>query len=417
MVLFLVVTLLFAGAAAQNLSAPNWPLGPYPGPGPNSLSRTPPMGWMSWQVFRCETECDKHPTACINQELYAEMADAMANEYKEAGYETVSIDDCWEDVKGRMDGKLVPDMKRFPDGMKALGDHMHSKGIKFGIYSDEGTRTCGGFPGSQGYEKADAETFAAWGVDYLKLDGCYNNQSGFVAGYPAMGAALQATGRHIVYSCSWPAYLGGNETSKPFEAMIAAGCNSWRNWEDIQCAWGTLTEIIEHWGLYGSILQQTAGPGHWHDPDMLLIGNGCISFAEEQTQMALWSVLAAPLIMGNDLRNVPAASKAILLNKEAIRINQDALGKMGKRLKVGSSTQLWVRDLEGGDVAVALYNKNGGAPAGITLVAEGKFCPNGIGVHNDSTSFGYSLESCSAAVVANPRCKSGHGFFFLFGEL
>jgi len=192
------------------------------------------------------------------------MTDHIASDgYLQAGYNQVSIDDCWEHRDGRDSaGRLFPDASRFPSGMKALGDYMHSKGVKFGTYSDEGTKTCGGFPGTKGHEKVDAETFASWGVDYLKLDGCYNDKAGYATGYPAAGAALQTSGRNITYSCSWPAYLGSDESSKPFGDMIAAGCNLWRNWGDIQCNWGSLSSIIDHWGDYGSALQPWAGPGH-----------------------------------------------------------------------------------------------------------------------------------------------------------
>eukprot|EP00931_Biecheleriopsis_adriatica_P101704 TRINITY_DN76789_c0_g1_i1.p1 TRINITY_DN76789_c0_g1~~TRINITY_DN76789_c0_g1_i1.p1 ORF type:complete len:432 (-),score=70.60 TRINITY_DN76789_c0_g1_i1:22-1317(-) len=341
------------------------------GLGANSLARTPPMGWMSWEVFRCDTDCAKHPTSCIDHHLYEQMTDRInADGYLEAGYNQVSIDDCWENHAGRdEEGRLSPDPSRFPQGMKALGDYMHSKGVQFGIYSDEGTETCGGFPGSKGFEKSDADTFASWGVDYLKLDGCFNNKSGFATGYPAMGAALKASGRNITYSCSWPAYLGSNESAKPFSDMIAAGCNLWRNWNDIQCNWASLSSIIDHWGDYGAVLQTWAGPGHWHDMDMLLIGAKCITQAEERTQMAIWSICASPLIMGNDLRSVPPESKQILLNKDAISVSQDSLGKMGRRHKDFSSsslTQVWYRHLSNGNVAVALYNK-GEIAADITL--------------------------------------------------
>jgi len=275
-------------------------------------------------------------------------------------------------------------------------------------------------------------------VDYLKLDGCYNNESGFYHDYPAMGTALQATGRDIVYSCSWPAYLGGNESAKPFDLMVDAGCNTWRNWIDIQCDWGVLDRIIEHWGQYSEELAATAGPGRWHDPDMLLIGAGCLSQAEERTQMAIWSVTASPLVMGNDLRNVSQASKAILLNKDAVAVDQDGLGKMGKRLQTASSspattfvdvtgtyvdskgkydvdavstarsgTQLWARELSGGAVAVALYNRAGGSPAGITLVAAGKYCSKGKAM-GGGAGFGYSLGSCRDAAAADLDCTSGY---------
>ena len=146
--------------------------------------------------------------------------------------ETVSIDDCWEEKSPPRDaqGRLAPDSKRFPSGFKALADYMHKQNVSFGIYSDMGTKTCGGYPGTQGHELIDAQTFAAWGVDYLKLDGCnvVGGHDGYAAGYPKMGKAMQASGRDMVYSCSWPAYMGSNESTKPFDAMIAGGCNLWR---------------------------------------------------------------------------------------------------------------------------------------------------------------------------------------------
>jgi len=171
--------------------------------------------------------------------------------------------------------------------MKALGDYYHSKGAKYALYTAESARTCGGYPASANHEMIDAETFADWGVDYMKVDGC-GPPAYYDQGYKAMGAALEATGRPIEYSCSWPAYInGGNETKQPFATFIEYGCNGWRNWDDIQCNWHSLGSIIDHWGEYGETLQPFAGPGHWHDMDMLLIGNGCVTHAEEMTQMAI----------------------------------------------------------------------------------------------------------------------------------
>lgn len=331
------------------------------------------MGWMSWQFFRCETNCTSHPSGCINEQLYQQTADHMASDgYLDAGYDQVSIDDCWESLDGRDSAEqLVPNASRFPSGMRALGSYMHSKGIKFGIYSDEGTETCGGYPGSKDHESVDATTFASWGVDYLKLDGCYDDKAGYATGYPAMGASLQASGRNITYSCSWPAYLGSNESAKPFELMIDAGCNLWRNWDDIQCTWDSLSSIVDHWGDFGSSLAPFAGPGHWHDMDMLLVGAGCLSLDEERTQMAIWAISASPLIMSNDLREVPEASRAVLLNRDAIAISQDPLGTMGIRLprfSAGSPEQVWARPLAGGKVAVVLYNKATGDRADLAVV-------------------------------------------------
>jgi len=347
-------------------------VGQAPGPGPNGLARTPTMGWMSWQVFRCETNCTAHPSGCINEQLYRQTADSMASlGFRDAGYDQISIDDCWEDRRGRDgEGRLMPDPTRFPKGMAALGAYIHSKGLKFGTYSDEGTTTCAGYPASKDHEKADAETFAGWGVDYLKLDGCNNDQAGYARGYPAMGTALQASGRNITFSCSWPAYLGDNESAKPFAEMIDAGCNSWRNWQDIQCTWASVSSIISHWAEFGHALAHFAGPGHWHDMDMLVIGAGCLSLHEEQTQMAIWAISASPLIMGNDVRQVPAQSRDLLLNRAAIAVSQDPLGRMGTLLPAfdaSSQTQVWARPLSGGDVAVALFNRAGKRTESITL--------------------------------------------------
>jgi len=338
----------------------------------NNLARTPPMGWMSWEIFRCNLNTptdnctDPTTTMCISEALYKGQADAMAaGGFAAAGYSSIHMDDCWPQMNPPRDPvtkQMRGDPVRFPSGMAALGDYIHSKGLGFALYTAESTETCAGYPASKGYETLDADTFASWGVDYLKVDGCGDNAY-YPTGYNAMGAALEASGRGIVYSCSWPAYIGSNETEKPFNTFIMDGCNLWRNWDDIQCDWGSLGSIIDHWGDWGSVLAPFAGPGHWHDPDMLLIGNGCITEDEERTQMAIWSIVAAPLIMGNDMRNVSDASKAILFNADAIAVDQDPLGQMGLRLDNSSSApqQRWWRTLANGDVAVGLYNK-GGAP-------------------------------------------------------
>ena len=221
----------------------------------------------------------------------------------------------------------------------------------------------------------------------LKVDGC-GPASYYPQGYKAMGAALEKSGRPIVYSCSWPAYInGGNESLQPFGTFIMDGCNLWRNWHDIQCYNKSLLSIIDHWGDYGSALAPWAGPGHWHDPDMLLIGNGCISEDEERTQMALWSISAAPLIMGNDPRSISAASKAILMNKDAIDVDQDPLGQMGVRLDATSvPQQRWARKLANGDVAVGLYNRGdasgNGGPADITIAFADVNFPGAVSVYD-----------------------------------
>lgn len=311
---------------------------------------------------------------------------------------------------------------------------MHAKGATFGLYTAESPTTCGGYPASApDHEALDAKTFAAWGVDYLKVDGC-GPVDYYKGGYKAMGAGLEASGRDIVYSCSWPAYInGGNETLQPFGEFIMDGCNLWRNWDDIQCNWKSLESIIDHWGEYGEALAPYAGPGHWHDMDMLLVGAHCLTEDEEKTQMAIWSISAAPLIMGNDLRNVSKTSQAILQNKDAIAVNQDSLGQMGIRLSNNTATQVWARNLANGDVAVALYNKATADPTPILPPFDNSTTTCGAtdtwthtkgayyeacgGASGDIGSFSdLTLEEAQAQCCANTNCAgfsfdNGSGFF------
>lgn len=350
------------------------------------------MGWMSWQAFRCNpyptpggpppvAGCTADPatTTCISEALFRGVADALAaTGLAAAGYRGVHVDDCYQGTlpgsglgRSYATGELQADGVRFPSGMAALGDYLHAAGLTFGHYSAASVNTCDGFVGSQGFEELDARTFAGWGVDYLKLDGCAvprSDKTYYATGFRRMGAALNASGRPITYSCSWPAYLGDDEAGKPFAEMIAMGCNLWRNWHDIQCSSGSLFSIIDHFGDYAAALAPWAGPGHWHDPDQLLIGAGCLTEDEERTQMAIWSLLAAPLIMGNDPRNVSDAAKGILANPHAIAVNQDPLGRMGARVEASATapTQRWWRALENGDVAAGLMNR-GPAAADIYL--------------------------------------------------
>ena len=330
---------------------------------PNKLSRTPPLGWMSWQAFRCDVDCADYPSECISETLYRGQADALvASGLAAAGYNTIHLDDCILDKAGRdnVTHELRADPVRFPSGFKALADYLHAKNLAFGFYTAESSTTCGGWPGSAGYEALDAQTFASWGVDYLKADGC-GPADYYPVGYPALGAALQASGRDIIYSCSWPAYLGDDESAKPFASFIAAGCNLWRNYIDMGPTTGYLQGIIEHFGNYSEVLSLWAGPGHFHDADMLLVGVDAISIDAQAAQLAIYAVLAVPLILGNDLRLLSAASLALLLNPDVLAISQDSAGRAGVRLggsaALNAPLQTWLRPLANGDVAVVLYNR------------------------------------------------------------
>jgi len=305
----------------------------------NGLVRTPPMGWNSWNKFRGK----------VDDASVRGMADAMVSSgMKDAGYVYINIDDTWEgerDEKGNIQSN-----KKFPD-MKALADYVHSKGLKLGIYSSPGPNTCAGYEGSYGHEEQDARTYAAWGIDYLKYDWCgarnlYTDEE-MQAVYQKMGDALLATGRPIVYSlCQY----GRNEVWK-WGADV--GGNLWRTTGDIGDRWESMSRI----GFSQDEHAPYAGPGHWNDPDMLEIGNGGMTDTEYKTHMSLWSILAAPLIAGNDLRSMTPSIHDILTNREVIAVNQDPEGKQGRRLSKSGDQEIWVRQLTKGAQAVALFNR------------------------------------------------------------
>ena len=311
--------------------------------GDNGLAKTPPMGWNSWNHFEKK----------VNDQVIRETADAMvSNGMKAAGYTYVNIDDTWEGARDAQ-GVLQPNEK-FPD-MKALADYVHSKGLKLGIYSSPGPKTCAGYEGSYQHEEQDAKTWAAWGIDYLKYDWCSASKiwpkadaATMETVYKKMGDALQATGRPIVFSlCQYG-------LNKVWEWGAGVGGNLWRTTGDISDNWESLVKI----GFEKQPgLEKHAGPGHWNDPDMLEIGNGGMTSIEYKTHMTLWCMLTAPLLAGNDLRSMDEGTKAILTNEEVIAINQDSLGRQGYRISKDGPTEIWVKPLADGSLAVAMFNR------------------------------------------------------------
>jgi alpha-galactosidase len=309
----------------------------------NGLALTPPMGWNSWNKFGCN----------VDEKLIRRMADAMVSSgMREAGYQYIVIDDCWHGERDR-DGFIQADPKRFPSGMKALGDYIHAKGLKFGIYSDAGRKTCGGRPGSQGYEFQDALQYARWGVDYLKYDWCNTGTRNAQEAYTLMADALRASGRDIVFSlCEW-----GNQ--QPWQWGKTVG-NLWRTTGDIYDKWQGrhkymlgMLDIVD----INEPLWPYAGPGHWNDPDMLEVGNGGMTETEYRSHFSLWAIMAAPLIAGNDLSQMDQATRDILLNREVIAVNQDALGAQGRRVAKNGNHEVWVKPLANGGRAVLLFNR------------------------------------------------------------
>ena len=309
----------------------------------------PPMGWNSWNYF-AEKVDDKGVRAAADQ--------IVASGMRDAGYVYVNIDDTWE---GERDASgVLHTNSKFPD-MKALADYVHSKGLKLGIYSSPGPKTCAGYAGSLGHEEQDAKMYAAWGIDYLKYDLCSyipevmrkqapNDMAAQMRlmheAYEKMGKALKATGRPIVYSfCQygWDAV---------WEWAPSYGGNLWRTTGDISPHWDRVYTILEQQaGLEGY-----AGPGHWNDPDMLEVGNGKLSQDENRAHFSMWAMLASPLLAGNDLPNMKPEVKAILTNRDVIALDQDQLGRQASRVYSEGEVEVWTKPLSGGAEAIAVLN-------------------------------------------------------------
>lgn len=315
---------------------------------PDSLVLTPPLGWNSWNVF--------HEN--INEKQIKEVADAMVSSgLKDAGYIYLNLDDNWMDTKRDAQGNLQNNPSTFPSGMKALADYVHAKGLKFGLYGDRGKRTCHHYnsnwqsqSGSNGREEQDAKKLAEWGVDYWKYDNCDSDPNTQEKDYTAMSKALRNSGRDIVFSiCMWE--------YKDWMPKIA---NLWRTTFDIGPAW-----ISKSWyrGVYEIIdannkYWQIAKPGHWNDPDMLEVGNNGLTYEEQRSQMTMWSIMAAPIMISSDIRKMSNETKELYLNKDMIAINQDSLGVQGHRISDKNGKQVWTKPLQNGDLAVALLNNN-----------------------------------------------------------
>ena len=339
------------------------------------LALTPPMGWNSWNTFRCDG---------LNEQLVKDMADIIStNGMKEAGYVFVNLDDCWQ-IGRYPDGRIMIDSARFPSGIKALADYVHSKGLKLGIYSDAGLMTCAKKPGSFSYEDIDAQTYAEWGVDYLKYDFCNLpmtlNQSpenketapvirtamkgppNYTAQqiYLPMAEALGKVDRDIVFSvCNW-----GVQEPWKWAGDIS---HLWRTTPDIRpyfkgfsvkyLYFMSIMEIVNR--AHNDSLHLYAAPGRWNDPDMLEVGNGKLTYDENVAHFSMWSMMAAPLLAGNDLRNMSAEVLKILTNKAVITVDQDTLGKQGYKVSEIDGVQIWLKPLSGSRWAVCFLNPKG----------------------------------------------------------
>jgi alpha-galactosidase len=343
-----------------------------------SLAPTPPMGWNSWNKFGCN----------VSDKLIREMADAMVNTgMQAAGYQYVNIDDCWQ-VSRDASGTIVADPTRFPSGIKALADYIHSKGLKLGIYTDAGTGTCEKRPGSLNHEVQDAKTYASWGIDYVKIDWCNAEGLDPEVQYAKLRDALAQSGRPIVFSiCNW-----GVKT--PWRWGPTTG-NLWRTTGDINDTYERMSLI----GFGQNGLEKFAGPGHWNDPDMLEVGNGGMKRDEYRTHMALWALLAAPLLAGNDLRTMSPETKELLTNSEVLAVDQDKKGVQGHRVREEGPLEIWVKPLADGSQAVGLFNRSE-SPTKMTLDLQSINAPSSAKLRDllDHKDLGTVQSSYSAEV-------------------
>jgi alpha-galactosidase len=332
------ILLTLAAFADVNLHAQKFP----------NLALTPPMGWNSWNKF----------AGNINEDLIRQTADAMAtNGMRDAGYVYVVVDDCWEAMQRDKLGNIVADPKKFPSGMKALGDYLHAKGFKFGIHNCAGTKTCAGFPGGRGHEFQDALTYASWGVDFLKYDWCEHGTANSQETYKTMRDGLATAGRPIVFSlCEWG-------DTKPWLWAKDIG-HLWRTTGDIYNCFDCVYDhgTWKSWGVMQILdmqngLREYAGPGHWNDPDMLEVGNGMVA-NEDRAHFAMWCMLAAPLIAGNDMNNMSAETREILTNPEAIAVDQDKLGIQGLKYSAKDGVEIWFKPLADGDWVMCVLNRS-----------------------------------------------------------
>jgi alpha-galactosidase len=340
------------------------------------LAATPPMGWSSWNALGCT----------VDENAVRGNADAMVSSGMAAmGYTYVDIDDCWMAPERDAGGRLQADPQRFPGGIKALADYVHAKGLKLGIYASAGTATCQNLPGSLDHESTDAATFAEWGVDLLKYDNCYNPGRPAVERFSAMGNALEASGRDIVYSISdW-----GDEQSWRWAGN--AGGHYWRTFADITDSWDAVVVIVEQ----QAGLARFSRPHGWNDPDSLEVGNGGMSTDEDRAHVSLWAVLNAPLIAGNDLRSMDATTRGLLTNPEVIAVDQDWGGMQGDKVADVGDLEIWAKPMSTGGAAVVLLNRGlygteiAASPAELGLRCADEYNIRDLWAHTTTPTTGY----------------------------
>lgn len=319
----------------------------------NGLALTPPMGWLAWERFVCQTDCKHYPHDCINEDLFNTQAERMLKDgFRKVGYQYVNIDDCWSERRRGSNHQLIAARDRFTNGsILPLAMKIHNLGLKIGLYGSCGTNTCQDYPGQLSYQgnltnnyyEVDANLFADWQIDSFKYDACYVDIKESHNLCPPMGQALNRTGRPMLFSCSWPAYEDYEKLPTNWTILVER-CNLWRAFGDIEDSWSSVLSTIDAFIQKQNLVVQYHGPGHWFDADQLIIGDFGLSLEQERSQMAIWCIWSSPLYMSNDLRHLHSESSKILRNEHAIRINQDPMGIFGLMLlELSGPVQVFVK--------------------------------------------------------------------------
>ncbi|CAI2731937.1 unnamed protein product [Schistosoma spindalis] len=334
----------------------------------NGLARTPPMGWNTLKHLGCRLNCQRYPNNCLGENAIKRTADKLVSDgWRDLGYKYVVLDDCW--LSKQRDSKtnsIMADPSRFPSGIKCIAEYLHSKNLSLGITLGYGNMTCSGYPGSINHLELDAKTVADWGVDYVKMHACYSAENTAQDGFEKFSRLLNATGRPVMLLCTYPAYRYW--LSNPHMTdwkKLQDSCNLWRVSSNVQNNWQSIIGIMNRYKLRNDVFPKLAGPGHWNDPDMLVLGYNGLSDDQKRVHIGMWCMFAAPLLMSADMDNVDQFSASLLRNKHLLAIDQDRGGHQAEFVKSRNDVQLWIRKLDDcpiGWAIACIYTKVDGAP-------------------------------------------------------
>ncbi|VDP04822.1 unnamed protein product [Schistosoma margrebowiei] len=334
----------------------------------NGLARTPPMGWNTWHAFRCRVDCQKYPNNCLNEDAIKRTADKLVSDgWRDLGYKYVILDDCWlAKQRNPKTNSLMADPSRFPSGIEYIAKYLHSKNLLLGVTLSFGAKTCSGYPGSINHLELDAKTVADWGVDYVKMLACHPAENTAPDDSEKLNRLLNATGRPVMLLCTYPVVRNWlSKFNLTDWKKLQNNCNLWRVTFNVQNNWRSIIDVINGYKLRNDILPKVAGPGHYTDPDMLVLGNNALLNDQKRVHMGMWCMFAAPLVISADMDKMDQFSASLLRNKHLLAIDQDEGGHQAEFVKSRNDVQLWIRKLDNcptGWAIACIYTKVDGGP-------------------------------------------------------